>query len=167
MRRTCKSCFYALFLALLTAATTAAQSSFQWDWRRAEYLTCKQCLREAKLTKAERAAISKAITDQLRPDMYGEGFESEEHLENIALDARIKLVDLNGDGTPEVIRRERTLMCAAPPEIVLFGFSERPSTVTSYCSTQRASSRSQSSEPAPTGSETLSSQCTVPPPKVN
>jgi len=55
------------------------------------------------VTRKERAAIAKAIADQLRPDIVGLGIESEEQLREAALDASVEMVDLNGDGTPEVI----------------------------------------------------------------
>jgi hypothetical protein len=104
MRRTFRVCFYALLSASLSvAAAIAWQGDFQWDWRRNEELTRKDSLRQAKLTPTEKVAISKAITDQLRPDMFSAGFESEEQLKNIALDARIKMVDLDGDSAHELI----------------------------------------------------------------
>jgi hypothetical protein len=66
-------------------------------------LTSSQALRQADVTDSERAAISKAIAAQLRPAMADLSIQSEQQLHEIALDAAIKMVDLNGDGTPEVI----------------------------------------------------------------
>ena len=104
MQRTFRVCFYAALSASLSvAAALAWQADFQWDWRRNEELTRKDSLRESKLMPTEKAAISKAITDQLRPAMFSAGFTSEEQLENIALDARIKMVDLGGDSARELI----------------------------------------------------------------
>jgi len=80
-----------------------AAESFQWDWRHSEALSPKQSLQHAKVTDAERAAISRAIAVQLTPDMGGLGGMTEPELEDVALDTPVKLVDLNGDGTPEVI----------------------------------------------------------------
>jgi hypothetical protein len=77
--------------------------SFQWDWHHSEALTSRQALRHAKITSAERAAMARAIADQLKPDMGGLGGMTEQELGEVALDTPVKLVDLNGDGTPEVI----------------------------------------------------------------
>ena len=93
---TFKACVYAvIFASLLLGA-----DSFQWDWRRSEALTSKQSLRHAKIAAPERDAIAEAIANQLRPEMPEIDLPQ---LEDIALDAPVKLVDLNGDGTPEVV----------------------------------------------------------------
>lgn len=76
---------------------------FQWEWRHSDALTSKQALRRAKVSTAERPAIAKAIAIQLMPDMGGMGGRTESELEDTALNTPVKLVDLNGDGTPEVI----------------------------------------------------------------
>ena len=77
--------------------------SFRWDWRHSEALTPKQSLQHAKVSGADRTAIARAIAEQLKPDMGGLGGMTEQELEDVALDTPVKLVDLNGDGTPEVI----------------------------------------------------------------
>jgi hypothetical protein len=98
-RRAIQSCLCAiLFASLLFGA-----EDFQWDWRHAVALTAKQTLRHAKVSSADRLAISKAIALALMPDMGGLGGRTEPELEDTALDTPVKLVDLNGDGTPEVI----------------------------------------------------------------
>jgi hypothetical protein len=58
-------------------------------------------LREAKVTWTERAAIVKALTNQPKAEVRDT--DSEEKLEESALDTRVKLVDLDGDGIPEII----------------------------------------------------------------
>jgi hypothetical protein len=99
LQGTLKACFYAVICASLMLGA----ESFQWDWRHSEALTSKQSLRHAKVTSTERAAIARAIANQLKPDMGGLGGMSEQELEDVALDTPVKMVDLNGDGTPEVI----------------------------------------------------------------
>jgi hypothetical protein len=99
LNRTCKACVYAVIFASLMLGG----EDFHWDWRRSEELTYRQSLRHAKVSKTERAAIARAIDNQLRPDMWGLGIDSEQQLEDTALDTRVKMVDLNGDGIPEVI----------------------------------------------------------------
>jgi hypothetical protein len=76
---------------------------FHWDWSHSDALTSKQVLRRIKVATAERAAIAKAIAIQLMPYMGGLGGRTEPELEDTALNTPVKLVDLNGDGTPEVI----------------------------------------------------------------
>ena len=60
-------------------------------------------MRNANLPEAEKTAIRRAIEAQLRPEMPGLEITSEAQLSEKALDTRIKLVDLNRGGTPEVI----------------------------------------------------------------
>jgi hypothetical protein len=98
---TVRGTFEACFCAVIFASLVLGAQSFQWDWRQSEWLTPKQSLRHAKVTRTERAAIARAIANQLRPDIRD--IDSEQQLEDIALDTRVKMVDLNGEGTPEVI----------------------------------------------------------------
>jgi hypothetical protein len=93
------ACFYGVSLASLMLGA----DDFQWDWSHSDALTSKQALRRTKVSTAERAAIAKAIAIQLMPDMGGLGGRTEPELEDTALNTPVKLVDLNGDGTPEVI----------------------------------------------------------------
>jgi hypothetical protein len=95
--------FKVCFCAVIFATLMLGAESFQWDWRHSEALTSKQSLRHAKVTESERAAIARAIANQLKPDLGGLGGESEQEMEDNALDTPVKMVDLNGDGIPEVI----------------------------------------------------------------
>jgi len=99
LKGTSKACVYAVTFASLMLGG----ENFHWDWRRSEELTYRQSLRRAKVSKTERAAIARAIANQLRPDMWDLGIESEQQLEDVALETRVKMVDLNGDGISEVI----------------------------------------------------------------
>jgi hypothetical protein len=89
--------------AIMLVSLLMGAENFQWDWRHSEALTPKQSLQHAKVSGAERAAIARAIAEQLKPDMGGLGGMTEQELEDVALDTPVKLIDLNGDGTPEVI----------------------------------------------------------------
>jgi hypothetical protein len=93
----------AIFCSVILASLMLGADDFQWDWRHSDALTSKQVLRRAKVSSAERAAIAKAIAIQLMPVMGGMGGRTEPELEDTALNTPVKLVDLNGDGTPEVI----------------------------------------------------------------
>jgi hypothetical protein len=95
-RFTFTACFYSvIFASLLLGAET-----FQWDWRHSEALTAKQSLRRTKIAAPDRDAIAKAIAEQLQPEMPEIDLPQ---LEDIALEAPVKLLDLNGDGVPEII----------------------------------------------------------------
>ncbi|MGC0779142.1 MAG: hypothetical protein WCD68_18230 [Candidatus Acidiferrum sp.] len=76
---------------------------FHWDWRDSQELKADQSLRNAKLPEQSRNAITRAIADQIRPIMADLEIKSEAELKKKALDTRITLIDLNGDGTPEVV----------------------------------------------------------------
>ncbi|MGO8786879.1 MAG: hypothetical protein ACLQVL_05780 [Terriglobia bacterium] len=89
--------------AVIFASLTLAADDFQWDWRHSEALTSKQSLRHAKVSATERAAIARAIANALKPEIGGMGGESQQELEDNAVDTPVKLVDLNGDGVAEVI----------------------------------------------------------------
>jgi hypothetical protein len=60
-------------------------------------------LRNAQLTHERRKEIASAISDQIRPLMADLEIESETALQKAALDTRVKMIDLNGDGVPEVV----------------------------------------------------------------
>lgn len=81
----------------------AVFESFQWNWRDNQELKADETLRNAKLTNNRRKAIADAIADQIRPMMADLEIESESKLQKAALDTRIRMVDLNGDGAPEVV----------------------------------------------------------------
>jgi hypothetical protein len=85
----------------LTPHATAVNTQFQWDWKDSQELKADQSLRNAKLTEQQRDAIA----EQLRPLVadLGVEFESESELRKAAQDTRIKMIDLNGDGVPEVV----------------------------------------------------------------
>ena len=93
----------ACLCAIIFASLLLGAESLLWDWRHSEALTSKQSLRHAKVSNPEREAIARAIANQLKPALGGLGGQTEEELEDVALDTPVKLIDLNGDGTPEVI----------------------------------------------------------------
>jgi hypothetical protein len=76
---------------------------FRWDWKDSRELKVDQSLRNAKLTQQSRNAIASTIADQIRPMMADLEIKSEAELKEKTLDTRITLIDLNGDGTPEVV----------------------------------------------------------------
>jgi len=76
---------------------------FHWNWRDSQELKADQSLHNAKLIEQSRNAIASAITDQIRPMMADIEIQSETQLQKAALDTRVKMIDLNGDGVPEVV----------------------------------------------------------------
>jgi hypothetical protein len=101
--------------ALLIARQTVSNPErFHWDWRHSQELKADQSLRNAKLTEQGRNAIARAIADQIRPMMADLEIKSEAELKKKALDTRITWIDLNGDGTPEVVAQGMgVLSCGA------------------------------------------------------
>jgi len=81
----------------------SGSGSFRWNWRDSQELKADESLRNAKLTNNRRKAIADAVADQIRPMMADLEIESESELQKAALDTRIRMVDLNGDGIPEVV----------------------------------------------------------------
>jgi hypothetical protein len=105
---TAQRVFNVCFCTIILAPLLLGQESFQWDWRHSEALTSKQTLSRAKIDNAGRDAIARAIAVQLQPSMGGLGGLTGPELEQTALDTPVKFVDLNGDGTAEVIAQGST-----------------------------------------------------------
>lgn len=88
-------------------------------------MSADQSLRNAKLSQSKRRAIAVAIADQLRPLMADFEIESEEQLKKAALDTRVKLIDLNNDGIPEVIAQSM-VGCGATGNCMFWIFQRFP-----------------------------------------
>ncbi len=92
------------FCALLLGCPLIGAEGLNWEWRDSKCL--KHTLREAKVGNEEKTAIAKAISQQVgpyTPDMKLVGIDSAQQLKDAILETRTELVDLNDDGTPEVI----------------------------------------------------------------
>jgi hypothetical protein len=74
---------------LAVFALLQADPRFHWKWRDAQELGWKQSIRASKLRSAKREALIEAISRQRR-------------IKNV-LDTRIEEIDLNVDGTAEVV----------------------------------------------------------------
>lgn len=101
-----------LFLGLLggvacgqdTAIAEATKSRIRWDAMHATELSPRESLKNSKaLTESDRTALLRAIKARLRPHMVEMDDTSGKNLASIASVTRIQLVDLNGDGVPEVL----------------------------------------------------------------
>jgi hypothetical protein len=97
---------HAIIVTLLLVVMSPAQQPhaktplrFHWSWEESQELTWRQALATSKeITAEERAALVDGLAEQLRASI---GTKS--NLRALALKTRVKLVDLNGDGRPEVI----------------------------------------------------------------
>lgn len=77
------------------AQTARPRDGFHWNWRAAKELSAELSLRDSSLPQKDKDAIAELIEAELGPDIAD--------LRKAALDTRIQLVDLNGDGVPEVV----------------------------------------------------------------
>jgi hypothetical protein len=100
---------FAAFVILICLCPIAAFAgsgkggTFPWDSQKSEELNRASSLRAAIIPEADRTAIAKAVAIRLGPDMADMESATGKKPEDIILDTRIKMVDLNGDGIPEVI----------------------------------------------------------------
>jgi hypothetical protein len=76
---------------------------FHWDWHEWQELSARESLRKTKIDDHDRHAIAAAITAQLRPIASDLEINSENDLAKAVLDTRIKMIDLNHDGTAEIV----------------------------------------------------------------
>jgi hypothetical protein len=89
---------------LVGVATCAVAQGFHWDAKKSHELVRKDAIRFAKeLSPADRTLLIRAIAAKFRSRMADLDIASEKQLLSVAADTRIELVDLDGDGTPEVL----------------------------------------------------------------
>lgn len=109
-----KSAFFAMaFLASMVVMVNGQQPvpvaktprpTFHWKASEAQELGPEDRIKELKtLDPIERTALIKAIAAQIRPNMADLGIQSEKELRTVAADTRVKFIDMNEDGMPEVI----------------------------------------------------------------
>jgi len=98
------------FLLLLAGprsiqAQEARKPHGRWELVKQEELDCRVSISRLKsIESSERKRLVKAITDALRDSgVVKDGWVSEEQLPQVAAETRIKYIDLNGDGKPEVV----------------------------------------------------------------
>lgn len=90
---------------LLVQAATAAKPAQEvhWNWHDAQALRVSDSLRNAKIGASEKSAIATVLKAQIRPYLTDLGDDSASRLEEETFSTRVKMIDLNQDGTPEVI----------------------------------------------------------------
>ena len=88
----------------LSSVSNPHKASFDWLFEGTQWLDEKDQIKSTKaFTPEERKAIIEAISVQLRPGRKLGSPASEKKLLNDVENTNVKLVDLNGDGIPEVI----------------------------------------------------------------
>ena len=112
-------------MAGLTCRSSAASQEFYWNWRDSQELNADQSLRNAKLSLYQKKAIARAIAKQLRPLMFDFEIKSEGQLQKAALDTRVKMIDLNNDGVPEVVAQGMA-GCSPTGNCMLWIFQKSP-----------------------------------------
>lgn len=101
------------WLILMLPATCFSQHSvgpetaaphFYWSIRKAHQLDYKkQICNSPDLNSTERAELTSRVANLIRPHRKDLEFGSERELSEIASRTRMELIDLNGDGVPEIV----------------------------------------------------------------
>jgi hypothetical protein len=88
---------------LVGVATCAVAQDSHLSGKKPREIASENEIRSSKqLSPADRTLLIRAIAADLRPEMNDFGIDSEKQLLSQAAHTRIELVDLDGDGTPEV-----------------------------------------------------------------
>ncbi|WP_158819706.1 hypothetical protein [Granulicella sp. S156] len=106
--RSLRPLYPAIILFLLASAAAQVQTGFhepyKWNWKLSRGWPAHPTLRTAPLSRAERDAIFKASYDAFVSDKnWSERISPGSEWHQAIWEARIKLMDLDGDGTPEVL----------------------------------------------------------------
>lgn len=84
--------------SVIVIGSVSAAQDFDWDWHDSQALSPEHSLQNAKLSKKQKEAIATAISAELEDESL-----SQQRLRRDALETSVEMVDLNSDGTPEVI----------------------------------------------------------------
>lgn len=114
---------------LQTVALNHVRSRTQWDAAHGTELSWRDSVGSSKiLSDSDRAALIRAIEGKLRPSAGDLGVSTEKEFAHMASATRIKVVDLNGDGIPEVIAQSMgTDTCGAVGNCALWVFKKTAS----------------------------------------
>lgn len=100
--------FYFLMVAAASGQNPAALepngSHFYWSIRKAHFIAYERTIQKSlDLNSAEKSALTGRISSLIRPFMKENEIESEAELRKIAANTRVELMDLDGDGVPEIV----------------------------------------------------------------
>jgi len=91
-------------------STTATPTHFRWSETQAHELDYGRTIRESPdLSLVDKAALTNAIVLQLKKDDDSIEDLTEKQVRELAEETRVELVDLNGDGNPEIIAQANGL----------------------------------------------------------
>jgi|SRR5450432_589323 hypothetical protein len=121
--------FLLVFLALpaVFSAEKRTAVSFNWDVPKFRELNYKKTIGKAKVDAQFSSGLVKAIEAQLRAHSSDLDISDKKELHSVAQESRFELVDLNGDGTPEVIVQPTGLKsgCGGTGNCPLWVFAKR------------------------------------------
>jgi len=145
----------AIFVAFLTALLCSGlipAADFQWDWSNQQEIDSfsPKVSVGSGLSEDERAALIDSIADHLRPTMIGQGY-SEERIRDVASSTRFKLVDLNGDGKPEVFATPNSLEAGCDPKSICPLWVLRPTVKGTFTFLLEAPAQTFTVQPTSTG----------------
>jgi hypothetical protein len=111
-----------------TPSTSAPHSHFQWSEARSHELDYNHTIKKSTdLSTAEKAALTSAITLQLRRNKEVSEDLTEDQLRSLAEDTRVELIDLNGDGKAEIIAQANGLgPCGGTGNCIFWIFERTP-----------------------------------------
>ena len=110
---------------LFSAAISCFGQTFRWNWREARSIGRDQSLRQATIGEQEKEAIVAVIVSQLERRRAGWPPENQTQRE-LALDTAIEIIDLNDDGTGELVARALgPYLCSPTGNCPLWIFQKR------------------------------------------
>ena len=92
------------------ADSSATPTHFRWSEREAHELDYANTIKTLTvLSPTEKANLTSAVLQQLKQDKDISEEMTEQQLQSLAEDTRVEMVDLNGDGKPEIIAQANGL----------------------------------------------------------
>lgn len=114
--------FWGVYLSLFCTLRTNANQEFHWEWHKSQELKADESLRNATtLRDDDKQALAAAIATRIRPMMSDLQMSTEAELRKATLDTRIKLFNLDGKNTSEIIA-QATVDCGATGNCPLWIF---------------------------------------------
>lgn len=88
---------------IVAQSALAGNPPFKWDNTFTELDFRSTIQRTQNLNRQEKTALVSAVAARIRPSKNDLEIASESELQSLSLQSRVKLIDLNEDGQPEVI----------------------------------------------------------------
>jgi hypothetical protein len=100
---TCALLLFSAYALAQANPKNPARPDFHWDWRASQELSGRDWLENARIRKEEREAIGAAITKELKSKKEDFDLDAVENLREAVMKTRVKMLDLDGDGVPEIV----------------------------------------------------------------